>query len=65
MKEERAYWSEDGQVFHCDGWGYWLTPMLRTVRTKDSDIRESLQSIAQTAPNPNLAPKQLKYKGLY
>ena len=65
MTQERAYWSGDGQVFHCDGWGYWLTPMLRTVRTKDIDILKSLQNIPQTAPVQNLAPKRVKCKGEY
>jgi len=64
MKEEQAYWSGDGQVFHCDGWGYWLTMMLRTVRTKESDILKSLQNIPQTAQDEHTAPKQVKYKGM-
>ena len=59
---EKKYqdWSEDGQVFFCDGKGYGLTPNLNTICLgKEEDIEAFISADMRDEPAPREVVERL------
>ena len=59
QKEYRNHWSEDGQVFFCDGKGFGLTNTLKTICLgSEEDIKRYLET-GQFSPQFNPLQRQV------
>ena len=59
QKEYRNHWSEDGQVFFCDGKGYGLAETLETICLGSEEDIERYLETGQFSPQFNPLQRQV------